>query len=333
MSTAYIWNLTPLAIKLAEHKIWEKLVPKEVFVVRRRGGFPLYCSVMGAAGENLALTIYAGDENYQHFLSTTKDTSNLNPAELQELLTSANCYMVSFETREDIDNWNAEITKIICGRIKHKMGKDFLYPLFQKFEERKAPTQEFNTSDATIVETGLMAALEVADKLSVGMTPRGLGFRDALPMNRPAPILHKKKEAWEWGTITLPDEKPKVYESFTAVDDILLTKVKDQKRLAQVDWFVEILVSPELVRVKPRAQARFPLIQVVMECGDRLVFKPEMENFTQDYRILFNCAILNRMLEQGIPTALYVGSDRALACYGELAHRLNIPIENRPAPP
>ena len=51
------------------------------------------------------------------------------------------------------------------------------------------------------------------------------------------------------------------------------------------------------------------------------------------YRQQFNQAIMNLMLERGVPAALYVCSDLALACYSELAGRLNIPIEKRPTPP
>ena len=327
-----IFRLAPLAIKFAMQDVWKNFSPYRVFAVRGRGGVPLYCSVVGACDDYPALVIYVGEDNYKGLLDTTRDTGDMNPAEIYELWMNANYLIVSFEDSAEEDFVFVDEIRKSCKKCRYKLDKNFPYPRIRKVEKRKEPFDEFKASEITYIEECLRAALDVADKLASGKTYIELGFADSFPANRPAPWLQRKKDVFEWGTIVLPDERPMVYEKFSAVNDFDVATVLKHRSISPSAWFVDNTIGYKAICNRVHKAYYFPYYLLVMDCNSGRVFFPYEITSFEGYGRELNQQLLDIMLEHGVPTALYVRDDKGLACYGELAMRLNIPIEKRPVP-
>lgn len=216
------------AFRYRDSMLWERLNDSMIFAFRLRDGETGYCSVMGNAGEHLALAFYRGTKGFNTYLKTL-DAERLPQLELLEnVLTfdSINCdFMNSSDAKEldkDAKNRIREFAKANGLKIRRPKG----WPDFTRHCGYQLPRGIIAEGDAQDITEALNAAIAVAEKLASlendQMYALGFDRRQEYPTKdggKKIPFLIPEADgSYTWSTTTTPafseDEYPMpIYEN------------------------------------------------------------------------------------------------------------------------
>ncbi|HQL91393.1 MAG TPA: hypothetical protein PLQ15_12420 [Syntrophales bacterium] len=125
---AEAWKgLFEAAFRIKDMAPWEWMVETDLFGIRD-GGETCYVSVMGNLGEHLGIAVYRGDEALSRFLEI-RDIPEETIMEYPELLLQIPQLQLSFENREDLQEWDRRLIRAMGYRVRGGQA----WPLFQSY--------------------------------------------------------------------------------------------------------------------------------------------------------------------------------------------------------
>src|SRR5690606_30043992 len=102
-------GLFEAAFRIKDMAPWEWMVETDMFGIRD-GGETCYVSVMGNLGEHLGISVYRGDAALSRFLDL-RDIPEETIMEYPELLLQIPQLQLSFENREDLQEWDRRLIR------------------------------------------------------------------------------------------------------------------------------------------------------------------------------------------------------------------------------
>ncbi|MGD8791060.1 MAG: hypothetical protein PVF47_00800 [Anaerolineae bacterium] len=156
-STGEWQRLYQAAIALKEEEPWEWLYEDEIFGVENpETGQIGYVSIMGSAGEHLALAIYLGSEGLDGFWRMQQGEAMANPAIVYEIPQ----LQASFEDRNILDASDRATIKELGLKFRGRQA----WPMFRSYQPGCAPWF-LTAAEARFLALTIEQALDVARRV------------------------------------------------------------------------------------------------------------------------------------------------------------------------
>lgn len=329
-------ELYELAFAFRSAKPWENMFEDEMFAIPLPNGETGYCSVMGADGEHFSLAVYPGEQGLQSFqhLQESADSDDWfmlpNQMKEQEELLSQLCVQCSLENKDLLQPEELSSVRDYAARHNIKFRGSNSFPKFFKFRPAFLPEYVTSEEDIRILCEALRAVLAVNEKLmSIDYDEsekRQLGFSYGLAAARSLPVLTREQDDFVWTTEMLPDVLPYVYPRPVLQDEILLARLKKEKK-RNTTWICDVVMCPQHVQGENGSTPFFPYMLFTVDKKKGTVLIPTLVN---DYEQNSEAVLHNlgeQMLEEGVPRRIIVTNDKTHALLEALTASLGIKLE------
>jgi len=160
---AEAWKgLFEAAFRIKEMAPWEWMVETDLFGIRD-GGETCYVSVMGYLGEHLGIAVYRGDAALGRFLEM-RDIPEETILEYPELLLQIPQLQLSFENREDLQEWDRRLVRTMGYRVRGGQA----WPLFQSYRPGFMPWR-LEPDEIPVLTRALEQLEDVAPRARAGV--------------------------------------------------------------------------------------------------------------------------------------------------------------------
>lgn len=323
-------KLYELAFAYRKTKVWKKLWDNQLFAIELPGGGVGYCSIMGRAGEHVALGLYPGEDGLQSYCLAAEAAEEDSIIRQVEKALAQNCVMCSFENKDGLWDYEIKEVKAYCAAHSLTLRGQHVWPKFQRVLPRHLPWTMQEETDRAWMAAALEAGLEVAQQLA-SKTAAQLGLQSGAPFDRDIPLLVKTDTGYDWRTTALPPRRETVYPEAGIIYDLPLKRAAATKRRTEI-WVCDIISSIQPVSDEenlasgkmPHQAPYFPWLQIVYDMFQDCILDCAMCPEREDYTEFFPNRLLDLMEKFGRPRKLLVTSDRSAALYARLAARLGI---------
>lgn len=326
-------SLLDAAFSFRKQKLWKKLSESELFAVQLGSGEVGYCCITGAFGEHLALTLYIGQTGIDSLRSLHRSFDLENPFERHEAATAQVCLQCSYENLSMLDYAELQLIDQYTKQHGIKLRGKNSCPSFLSYTAGHIPWV-MSEEDYPPIYEALLAAMEVSRLLEA--TPkRTLGFREVSLDQQEIPFIQPRDGGFSLGSIVLPP--PRMPDDLTPLyrNDILLAKLRKQKKTDQV-WAYDIVMQTEPLTDekdvgrgayrRPKRPLFYPYIQFVFNpIHDFIISTDSACNLAQESADLLE-TLAQSMLEFGIPATVQVQNRRAEIFLRDLASKVGFQI-------
>ena len=331
----YPEELYELAFAFRSAKPWDRLYEDELFAIPLPNGETGYCSVMGRAGEHLALAVYPGEQGLRSFQRMQEAENAIdrfeqpNPLKMQEHMFSQLCIQCSLENKDMLLPEELSSVRAYAARRDIKFRGSNSFPQFIKYRPAAYPTRVTSEEDIQILCEALRAALAVNEKLrnaeQVVSEKERLGFSDGLAAARSLPVLTPGQDGYTWSTGVLPDTMPQTYPQPVLRDELLLARLKKAKK-RNTTWVCDVVMCPQPVQEEEDSTPVFPYILIAADNKTGTALPPAMvRSYEQEADTLLH-KLGEQMLESCVPRRMIVTNDRAHALLEALTDSLGIEL-------
>ncbi len=328
-------ELYDLAFAFRDAKLWDKLYEDELFAIPLPNGETGYCSVMGMAGEHLALAVYPGEQGLWSFrriqeaAGAIERFEPLNELKMQEYLLSQLCLQCSFENKSMLSPEELTSVRAYANRRNVKFRGRSSFPQFVTYRPAKYPALITSEDDIRILCEALRAAAAVNERLLdaewIEAEKKTLGFSDGPAVGRPLPLLARAQDAYIWSVGTLPDTAPQTYPQPILRDDILLMRLKRAKK-RNTSWVCDVVMCPQPVQEKEGDTPVFPYVLLAADKETEAALPPVMVcDYEKEADTLLH-SLGERMLELYVPRRMIVTDDRTRTFLENLTSSLGIKL-------
>ncbi len=326
-------SLLSVAFEFRKQKLWKKLLETELFAVQLSSGEVGYCCITGTYGEHLALALYIGQAGIDSLRSLNRSFDFETVFERHEAAVAQVCLQCSYENLFMLDH--EELQLIDQYTKKHGItlrGKNSC-PSFRTYTAGHIPWT-ISEEDYLPLYEALLAAMEIS-RLLESTPKRALGFRDVPLSQQEIPFVQPRDGGFTLSSILLPP--PKIIDdpipSFR--NDILLAKLRKQKKTDQV-WAYDIVMQTAAVTDEkmergstyqlPATPPFYPYVQFVMNPSDDYIISTDAVcNLTQESAAFLETLTQN-MLECGIPATVQVQNRRAENFLSDFASKVGFQL-------
>lgn len=331
----YPEELYELAFAFRSAKPWDRLYEDELFAIPLPNGETGYCSVMGRAKEHFALVVYPGEQGLRSFQRIQEAESAIerfelpNPLKMQEHMFSQLCVQCSLEKKDMLLPEELSSVRDYAARHDIKFRGSNSFPQFVAYRPATYPTQVTSEEDIQILCEALRAALAVNEKLLnaqwVELEKETLGFSDGLAATRSLPVLTRGLDGYTWGTGVLPDVIPQPHLRPVLRDDILLARLKKEKK-RNTTWVCDVVMCPQPIQEEEDGAPVFPYILLTADKETGIALAPAMVRcYEQEADTLLH-NLGEQMLESCVPRRMIVTDDRTHAFLEVLTTSLGIEL-------
>lgn len=321
-------ELYELAFVVRKEKLWKTLYDNELFAISLSNGEIGYCSVMGSLGQLLALALYVGGKglaSYQTFQGTNPE--GLNQLKLQEFMLSQSCLQCSFEGKETLAPHELKAVRVYAATHKVTIRGANAFPQFVSYQPAHHPWSVSMEEDINLLGEMLAASLEVSKKLKK-VDKAELGFAEGPAYNRSIPLLTPTDEGFFWSMYKLPPKRPTVYPEPKLEDELLLARLRKQKKKSGT-WACDVIMSPTPSMPEDGQVPIYPYMLLAANCNTKLVIPTDVvEDYEKGAETLLD-ALGNRMLEMGIPNRILVTNNRTYALLKSITSGLNVELKRQ----
>ena len=282
-------ELMDLGFAFKKSQLWKVVYEEELFAIHlperlylKDGSEYVYCSVMGRNGEHRALSVYMGKRGFASLRTIQK---KLEDDDLENLL-SQDCLQCSLETAEQFLPEDLEIIREETRKRKLRPP----YPQFSRFTPNCIPWHITDPKDEEIltialrVTIGLAAYLAEHNKSDIRLngirilsTRELLGEQtmmepllleiDEFEQNQQIPVFSLANgELTVDGMIPLPEPGEPNYPKVTAIDELMLKKLKSIPKEGVLES--QVLRIPEPTKDKTTDTAPYlPAVLLTVDEG------------------------------------------------------------------
>lgn len=326
-------KLYQLAFEYKKTKLWKVLWDTDIFAIKLSDGQIGYISVMGAAGDYLALGVYIGSEGLSSFVRVaTTDPLTMPPLKYHEHLMQQDCLQCIFENKDQLSKEEHEEAKKYAREHGIRLAGRRAYPQFKKYIPNCLPWPLQTEREQEILCDALSAAIELSRSLSE-YPPETLGFDRSAKALQEIPLLEYENGGYVWGKTVLPPERPVEIPAPTAGNDVGIARIKKCKKNGI--WECELVRFPQPVQNTPEEIPSFPLILLAVESSTGYTLHvPPVQNYEEDPEHLMNLFIGALMDAEICPIKIKTRDERTYAFARPLCSRLKIGLsmdQNLPA--
>lgn len=225
-------HMLAAAFHFRSTSLWEILTDSDVFAFRLSDGETGYCSVMGNAGEHLALGFYKGAKGFSTYLKslTIGNMGSVDNEELETIMT-LDCINCDFMPAANI---NAKVKKVIreyANTHGLKISRSNGWPDFTRHQPYMMPYGITHEEDARDITEALCAAIAVAEEVA-NQEFETLGFDvegnyPTVKGGKSVPYLIPNGDGtYQWSTTKLPALVKVKHAAPKFSNDILINKLK-----------------------------------------------------------------------------------------------------------
>jgi hypothetical protein len=304
-------RLYEAAMAFKQEAPWEWMYEDDVFGVRNpETGQIAYGSVMGIAGEHLALALYLGSEGLRGFWQMYHRDQYSDPFLLLEIPE----LQASFEDRGELDNKDRQVIKDLGLKFRGRQA----WPQFRSYVPGCAPWF-LTAEEARFLALGLEQAVIVARRVRDDpdlLEPRDEGVDEYL-------VRLQTAEGWtdEW-LVPEPAEEPAIPRP----DQERLARMRKSLPLVDAALETDLFAMPQYVKEKedPRPYLVYNLLKVDAESG--MILGTEVLLAKAGYQAMWaeaQASLLQTMERQGgIPQLLAVRDERLAEIVAPIADSL-----------
>lgn len=319
-------KLYELAYRYKKTKLWKNLWETELFAVKLSGGRIGYISIMGSAGEHIALSLHIGENAFLSFRRLTKiDAFALSPLKIHELSIQQNCMQCSLENKDLLEQQEYEEAKSYFHRAGIRPSGKNSYPMFRKYTPNHLPWPLQAQEDQEDLCEALAAAIELSRILKEkGKT--ALGLEPLEDDTKEIPLLKYQDGKYQLGKTHLPAERPAELPEPIFNNDIALATFKKIKQAGV--WECEIIRFPQPIQNKPEEIPVFPTLLLAVKFPDGYVLNVHpVEHYEEAPKELLNQFVDAMIQEKIYPAKIKVRDECTYAFAASLCEKLKIKLE------
>ncbi|RWR07763.1 plasmid pRiA4b ORF-3 family protein [Siminovitchia fortis] len=282
-------NMKELFIKAKEFnalKPWDLFDNDEIFVVKDPlTSEYLFCSILGAMGEEFGMAVYIGPDGYQNLLKTMKED-----IDTFELITEQRSILLSFVNRDELENEDYQLIKdngmAFRGKKQWQQFRSFkpgFVPWVIEADEARLLTIAVEQAIEVIkeVENGLEIPYFTGDNPVIGRVPKTQGDKT------------------QWNTTLLSPDRWKSQQPSPEEQQLLVPEMDIRRSLKYKKYDTPIEIDffrvDTPVQEKPGERPYFPLMAVAIDQrSGQVIFQdlaegqPEVGYYQNSFLMMMN---------------------------------------------
>lgn len=318
-------KLYTLAFEYKKTKLWKTLYDMELFALRLADGRIGYISIIGAKGEDCAVSLYIGEEGWNSFCAVTKaDEYRLSPLEFQEEVLKQNCLQCAFEKKEELSKKEQEKAKNYARAHGIRFRGKNAYPRFMKYQPNHYPWYLQEDNEKEDLCEALTGAIEMA-KLLEKSPKEELGICSLEEKKEEILLLEFQEGTYSLSKIKLPERKQEPIPMPENCNEIGMGNLKKMKRNGI--WECEILQYPEPIQNHPEEVPYFPYFLLIVETATEYMLPVSpAEYYKEAPEELLNLMIEAFLEEELCPREIRVCEERTYAFLESFCRKLKIKL-------
>lgn len=305
-------SLYEVAIKLKEMKPWTELWDMDLIKIMLPDyEEPFYCSIMGKAGECLAIGVYKGYEGIYGFY----EIADKNKMPASQLIRYQNTIMCYFGDREELTNSERKVIKDLG--LKFRGRNEWIY--FRSFKPGYAPYQ--------LDEGQVIELTKVLKQFDMALTDLLEGkievdFEKGYVLQR---TYDENTDLWQ--SQAVPNKLPPRNMMIPVLNDqLLIAKLKKMKsNTSEVE--LDTLYFKSVINEKGFDRPLIPTMLVLADKGTGMLLGQDMLTPKDDIvNSIFNLFI-NYIQQQGRPKRVHVRDEYMKNYLKDLCDRIGVSIK------
>ncbi len=252
---------------------WTWMDDDHIFAVAAPDGESLYCTVIGALGQEYGLVIYMGEEGYACLQDILSGTLHPKDAVFKE-----RALLVSFAPRNDLERDD----KAMLRKYNIPVSGKRLLPMFRSFAPGYYPWF-LSEQEAAWAAMALEQAVVVAERLRGGELALAAFSRGNRLFAR---IAERREDGLHWRDGWVP--RPKAKKTETSALDIGTDELAKAKTLERAPLFVEFSVAYVNRPIQERRSERpyFPLLALAADAASGVILHHQVFRGQTDAKTL-----------------------------------------------
>lgn len=318
-------KLYELAFAYKKTKLWQQLWDTQVFAIELSGGRIGYVSIMGMAGEHLAVGLYRGEEELASLYRTaTVDPNGMPISQYYEYMLQQSCLMCAFEGKDMLTAEEREEAKAYARANNIRISGKNAYPQFQTYRPYHVPWQITEEQQQDDLCEALSASIALAGMLK-GKRAYEMGFAEINKNASEIPFLRLQGDGYVMEKMKFPAIKPKAHPKPQFQNDIAAAGLK--KIPCEGIWECGIVRFPEPVQNTPDEVPHFPVILFALESEKRLLLPVSPAEYYEENPEELLDPFVGALLEQKMcPAQIKARDERTYAFFEGFCGRMNIKL-------
>jgi hypothetical protein len=272
---------------------------------------PLFCSILGAAGNCFGIAVYPGYLPYTKLLYMLEAPGDEPPLIRAGHMHAFVCY---FGDRDELDKRDRDVIKNLGLRFRGG-GQ---WPYFRVARPGQLPWF-ITAEDAVLLAPALQNLYMACVAIAEGRTP--VDFEAGKILLR---FYSPEDDAWFHTAVDRPNIKVK-YDHHTVTDEILIARLKRQKKNgATVE--VDMIYSPFPVRTARSSAPILPPLALVVDRDSGCVLRCEFQGNPGDWAPFLLSLVAEYMMEHGRPSTVHVRSEEIKNLLADLCRKIDVKL-------
>jgi len=306
-------RLYDAALKIGQLKPWEKLYDMDLLTILLPDQEePIFCSVMGRAGECYGIGIYLGYESINKFMQIANLDGTEGLSSLTTML-SQDCLMCYFGDRDEITPDDREPMKMLGLKFRghnnwiyFRSMKPGMYPWYINGEQAALMTEVLENLNAAykyLIEGKLEVDFENGETLLRQYSP----------------------EQKAWINTKAPIKIPVIKRSLIIDNQILTTRLKKQK-MTLVELELDMLYIPNPIQEKDDMIPWMPRIVLMADRQSGIILNQHILNKDTLAEEIIIETLEDYIMEHGRPSTIYVRNEN-IGCYlNDLCEKIKVKL-------
>jgi len=254
-------ELYEASFRYRQTKLWKKLYDTEMFAVQLSNGETGYCTVMGNAGEHIALALYIGQNGWNSF-EKLMNNNDFSPSGMFDIFISHDCIQCELVCKADMPTDALEKVQAYAKANGISFRGKNSYPNFVRYAPYTAPCSLADSQDQKFITEALLASIEVSEKLENNKSKSSLGFDD-VGFSAEMPFLKLTENGWIWNKIKVPEKTETEYPVPKFKNSSKFKKLEKRDNLECEVVYLQAPVIPEDSEIP-----QFPAILLTVNTED-----------------------------------------------------------------
>ena len=224
-------------------RLWDKLLENQLFAVKFSDGEKGYISIMGAAGQHCAMSVYIGDESLQAFLRIQSEPEPIDEFLAIERAVQLDCLQAGFEDPEFL--YDGEIKAAEKYLTEHGIAYYEDEPMAHFIKQRPDCYPWY--PDGEKDEQYLLEALETAIFMSSLLMKNKMGLKMPLVGKQKGniPLIEYNKDGCHLlGETAVPQKEPERYPVPRTINEVAIKRLKQIGTKETLSCRIAILSMP-----------------------------------------------------------------------------------------
>ena len=323
-------SLYRLAFEYKETKLWNKLRDDEVFAIKLPDGETGYISIMGMAGDYIAIGIYIGRKGFDSYriIASTYEYSLQSQLLYQECLLKQECLQCTFQDKDNLSKEEASEVMDYADRNSTSLEGSNAWPQFVKYRAGYCPWLIQTEQDGLYIAEALKASIALAGMLNQETLP-ALG---SICRSGKIPFLEQNGDGYSIRSIEMPEPFPEEYTVPGINNDINVARLKNMGKSGV--WECELVQYPEPVRNAPDEVPHFPMMFLAVESDTGFILPVSpVEYFEESSDKLLDMIVEAFIIQNICPKVIHARDKRSYCFLEGICKRLRTKLVIEPELP